>query len=53
MYGLKDKLISIRVDSEKYNKVKQIINKQGYLRDTFGSIFDDALDEYIKKHQNK
>ena len=51
MYGLKDKLISIRVDSDKYEKVKAIISKQGYCRDTFGTIFDDALNEYLKKHK--
>ena len=53
MYGMKDKLISIRVDSEKYERVKLIINKQGWCRDTFGTIFDNALDEYLKKHEKK
>ena len=53
MYGMKDKLISIRVDSEKYEKVKKIISKQGWCRDTFGTIFDNALNEYLKKHEKK
>ena len=53
MYGLKDKLISIRVDSEKYAEVKKIFSKQGYCRDTFGNIFDRALDNYIQEHKNK
>lgn len=53
MYGLKDKLISIRVDGEKYAEVKKIFSKQGYCRDTFGGIFDNALDEYIEKHKSK
>lgn len=53
MYGMKDKLISIRVDSEKYEKVKEIMSKQGWCRDTFGTIFDSALDKYIEKYKNK
>ncbi len=52
-YRIKDKLISIRVDGEKYEKVKEIIKKQGWCRDTFGTIFDKALDEYLKKHEKK
>lgn len=48
---MKDKLISIRVDSDKYEKVKAIISKQGWCRDTFGTIFDNALSEYLKKHK--
>lgn len=51
MYGLKDKLVSIRCDSELYNEVKEIISKGGWNRDTFGSIFDDALRTYLKKHK--
>ena len=54
MRGIRDKLVSIRVDSELYCDVQKIINKQtAWNRDTFGSIFEQALIDYLNKNQKK
>lgn len=52
MYGLRDKVLSVRVDSELYEKFKQAVEKKekGYYKKTNTSdLMEKALKEYIEK----
>lgn len=55
-YCEKDKLISIRVNARKYLMVKKYLEDNKYKTWTamsFGKIFDEALDKFIKEKNIK
>ncbi len=50
-YCEKDKLISIRVNAQKYEMVKSYLDKNRYKTipaTSFGTILDEALDSFIR-----
>ena len=52
MRGYRDKLISLRVDSELYNDVKKIIaNQNWYNKKSFADLFEEALEKYLEEEK--
>lgn len=56
MYGLRDKVVTVRVDSELYEKFKQTVEvaEAGHWKKTNASdLIETALKNYIDKHAKK
>ena len=52
MRGYRDKLISLRVDSQLYDDVKKIIaNQNWYNKKSFADLFEEALEKYLEEEK--
>ena len=55
MYGLRDKVVSARVDSDLLEKFKQTVSvaEKGYWKPTnISDLLEQALKDYIEKHKS-
>lgn len=56
MYGLRDKVVTVRVDSDLYKKFKQTVEERerGYWKKTNASdLIEEALKKYISIENQK
>ena len=56
MYRIRDRIVSVRVDSELYDKFKKTVDsaeKNRWKKTNASDLIEEALENYIKKHGEK